>query len=292
MGINTEKMRSLRSCLELLLDLEERKRAARKKELTALPEGRLKIIPWGDCQLFQRAGKDGVRGISHNQDMIYKLARKQYLLLLEEEKKIEILWVYQASEEDKEAWGLSRRQRQRASNPGGFRALAEEKMSEVEQLLDKYAKAGLDVLRITCSREQYHWMKAEYRKNTAYPEQLVYETYSGIKVRSKSEQRIGNALEVGWMEGINGGRFTGRGKRYKEYYPDFVILTATGELLIWEHLGRVHEESYRAHNMEKIAAYRQTSFCDDEHLILTFEHDMIKTETLEEIIRRRVLPYF
>lgn len=28
MGINTEKMRSLRSCLELLLDLEERKRAA------------------------------------------------------------------------------------------------------------------------------------------------------------------------------------------------------------------------------------------------------------------------
>lgn len=302
----SEQLRSLRFCLELLLDLEERKRAIWKKELETLPEGRLHLVPRERQVYFQNVIQGSSHGISQDLALIYELARKQYLLLLEEERRLEILWIYQASEQEKEAWGLSRRKTKKVSQPGGFRALVDEKLSDIEQLLDGYAKAGLDILRITCSKKQYHWMKAEYRRNPVHPEQRIYETYSGVKVRSKSEQRIGNALEIrgipyryepeysfeiSWMEGVNGGSFGSKGRRYKNYYPDFVILTTTGELLVWEHLGMIHEEGYRIHNMEKLAAYRQSGFCDDEHLILTFEQDMIKTETLGQIIRRRILPY-
>ena len=134
------------------------------------------------------------------------------------------------------------------------------------------------------------------------PEQLIYETYSGIKMRSKSEQSIGNALEVrgipyryepeinldmSWMEGVD---WLTNG-RYKTVYPDFVIRTADGKFIIWEHLGRVDLEEYRKHNMEKIAAYRQNGICDDDHLILTFEKDMERLETIQLIIAKRILPY-
>ena len=76
-------------------------------------------------------------------------------------------------------------------------------------------------------------------------------------MRSKSERRIGNELElhgipyryepgiqfdVSWMEGVNG---AAQGK-YKNYFPDFLILTATGEYIVWEHLGRADLAGYRA----------------------------------------------
>lgn len=131
---------------------------------------------------------------------------------------------------------------------------------------------------------------------------MIFETFSGIKVRSKSEQVIGNALEVKgipyryepeismdlrWMEGVD---WLVQGK-YKTYYPDFVIMTADGSFIFWEHLGRVDLEEYRKHNMEKIAAYRQNGVCDDDHLILSFEKDMERPETVHTIIAKRILPY-
>ena len=119
-------------------------------------------------------------------------------------------------------------------------------------------------------------------------------------MRTKSEQKIGNELELNgipyryeqaisvyvlWMEGILGNN----GKGYKTYYPDFTILTITGEQMIWEHLGRVDKEDYRMHNMEKICAYRKS--IRDEMLILTFESDLQDSGILQELIARRILQY-
>ena len=279
----SEKMESL---LEVLLDFEKKKTDYYRSEINKYPEGCLHIISVKEKAYFQQTIKGKGKGITHDIDLIYKLARKRYLQIRVKEqdemfKSISVLT------------GVSRRKRKQIQHPP---------VSSVEKLLDKYGRAGLEILRITCTPQQYRWVKQEYRKNTKNPEQLKYETYSGIKMRSKSERDIGNAFEIkgipyryepeinldmSWMEGVD---WLMQGK-YKSVYPDFVIPAADGSLIIWEHLGRVDQEEYRKHNMEKIAAYRQNGICDDDHLILSFEKDMERTETIERIILKRILPY-
>ena len=148
--------------------------------------------------------------------------------------------------------------------------------------------------------EQYQWMHSFYPSNEMNPEELIYETYSGIKVRSKSERDIGNKLELYgipyryeqamtldtlWMDDEHGQALYSP----KTYYPDFLIMTLSGQLIIWEHLGRVDLFSYRAHNMEKICAYRGRGEFDSRHLILTFESDLQNLDAVDEIIKRQIL---
>lgn len=239
-----------------------------KKEMKNSPEGSLHcVVRSGRRFYYNRCGGRRI-GITKDEELIYSLARKRYLSLL-----------------------ISTHER--AMSSGG-----EPDALPLRELLDYYICKGLDPTRITCSKEQYIWMSHEYRANTLNPEERVYETYSGLGTRSKSEQSIGKALErygvpyryepelrldIGWMEGVNA--------RYKSYYPDFVILAADGSKILWEHLGRVDRSGYRSHNMEKIAAYRQGLGIDERQLILTFESDLRQPETLDSIIERRVLPY-
>ncbi len=281
-----DAMSAMGSMLEFLLLLEKKKINSMKAEIDGSPEGCLSIITENNRAYFRQVIKGKRTGITRDLELVYKLARKRYLQLRlkEQEKQVERVGVLTGCSRKKAAQKMRR------------------SFSKIEQLLDKYGRAGLDILKITCTQKQYQWMKREYRKNTKNPEQLVFETYSGTKVRSKSERDIGNALEVrgipyryepevsldlSWMEGVD---WLAQG-RYKTYYPDFVILTADGSLIFWEHLGRVDQEGYRKHNMEKIAAYRQNGICDDDHLILSFEKDMERPETIVSIITKRILPY-
>ena len=281
---------SIESLLEILMILEKKKIKAYKAELIKLPEGCLYIQTENGNSYYKQVIKRNRKGISNNTDLIYKLARKRYLQLRVKEQENLMKRIGSLA-------GVSRTKTGKKTAQmisGSF--------SPTEKLLDRYGRAGLDIMRITCTSKQYNWAKAEYWRNTKNPEKLIYATYSGIKMRSKSEQSIGNALEVkgipyryepeitldlSWMEGVD---WLIQG-RYKTYYPDFVIRTAEGNAIIWEHLGRVDLEEYRKHNMEKIAAYRQNGICDDDHLILTFEKDMERSETIQRIIAKRILPY-
>jgi len=282
-GNDIERMDSL---LEMLLRQEKKKTNDYKSEISKYPKGCLHLISVDGKAYYQRIVEGKVNGITREIDLVYKLARKRYLQLRIKEQE----------ESFKSISGLAS-----ASNRKKQSTL-QRSFSPVEKLLDKYGRAGLEILRITCTPQQYRWVKQEYRKNTKNPEQLKYETYSGIKVRSKSEQTIGNELEVrgipyryepeirlamGWMEGVD---WLIQGN-YKTVYPDFVVMAADGSIIIWEHLGRVDLEEYRKHNIEKISAYRQNGVCDDEHLILSFEKDMERTETIQRIIARRILPF-
>ena len=282
---NRSDLESLGEILELLLLMNRKKIAAWEKELATMPNGNLHLDRFEGKTYFKRTIDGRRRGISQDEKLIYRLARKRYLQILLGDQQEVMRRIHDISDPRFRAASLRKRKR-----------------SGVEKLLERYGKAGLTILRITCSEKHYQWTVAQYRRNTQNPEELKFETYSGIKVRSKSEQSIGNSLEIqgipyryemeirvkaDWMEGINGMDFSG----YKNYYPDFVILTTTGEIIIWEHLGRADLEKYREHNMQKIAAYRQCGVCDDDHLILTFEIDMKKTETVERLIAKRVRPY-
>ena len=284
--INEYDLEEMDFLLGSLLYLEKKKAEQYQFEINELPKGCLHIVTGNGKAYFQQIVKNETHGITHDVDLIYELARKRYLQLRVKGQKEMIQNIAVLA-------GVSRRKR---------KTVLQQSVSQVEQLLDRYGRAGLEILRITCTPQQYRWVKQQYRKNTKNPEQLIYETYSGIKMRSKSERDIGNKLEVrgipyryepeisldlSWMEGVD---WLVQGK-YKTVYPDFVIMTADGNHIIWEHLGRVDLEDYRKHNMEKIAAYRQNGICDNDHLILTFEKDMKSLDNIDAIIAKRILPY-
>ena len=265
--------------------MERQKMALLEAELREMPEGSLGVYFSDNSPGFYHIIHRKKHSIGRNMDMVYALARKVYLL--------------QMTELEHEGFALLKKPEtmDRAALAG-----LSKKRENIEKLLSKYAKAGLELMRITCTKEQFLWAKANYKSNpTPFPDGNEYYTNSGVRVRSKSEQSIGNLLEsygipyryepatdvdIAWMEGINGAR----GGRYKTYYPDFVILTLDGSIIIWEHLGLAHKQGYRIHNMEKIAAYRQSGICDEAHLIFTFESDLKDMKTVEEIIQRRILP--
>ena len=278
-------MQKLDSLLRFLVRLEQKRCLQWEEELKNLPEGSLCIHFRGEKAYFLLRRNGTRTGITKDTELVYKLARKKYLQILIRERKSAL---FQACREA----GAPRLSASSESSGAG----------SLVKLLRRYESAGLDILRVTCTEEQYQWAKAPYRRNMSYPEELKYETRAGVKVRSKSEQSIGNALEergipyryemehtleVGWMEGARGAREG----RYKSYYPDFVIPAADNMKIIWEHLGRMDLEEYRVHNNEKIAAYREGGLCDEAHLILTFEKDMNNLETLGEIIERRIMPF-
>ena len=267
------------TALQLLCKLEQEKIRRYKEEIKKMPQGVLYMNKHKNYIFFQCA-VDGIRkSISNDEKLIYQLARKKYLQY--KIKSFEQGFCYGNRKITLDNHGVDRR---------------------IRKMLTRYGDAGLDVMRITCSEEQYRWAHADYERNMYKPEERKYKTYSGIWVRSKSEQKIGNELElngipyryeqlldlyIGWMEGVEGGTID----EYRSYFPDFIILTATGELIIWEHLGRVDLKSYRIHNAEKICALRQGKGIKDEMFIMSFEKDFQDSEEVQRIISRRILPY-
>ena len=82
-------------------------------------------------------------------------------------------------------------------------------------------------------------MEAPYEKNPFHPEQLIYQTKSGILVRSKSERMIADFLSE------HGIPFRYEAKLLidgKAYYPDFMILCEDDTLILWEHFGLMSQD--------------------------------------------------
>ena len=254
-------------------------------EVASLPKGSLYLSSSRGRIYFVHYLNGRRHGISNDMDLVYKLARKHYLTALIRQYRnalhSSVNKSMLSSDPDEASSGLH---------------------SPAHTLLVKYRNVGLNTTRISSTPEQYKWTSDAFRTNP-YPNQgTCYESYNGVALRSKSEQTISNELEsfgipyryesevnldVSWMTGING-LSSGR---YKYYYPDFQIMLADGSIVIWEHLGRVDLDKYRSHTMEKISAYRQSGLVDDTHLILTFEKDLEKPETLRALISNRILPY-
>jgi len=114
------------------------------------------------------------------------------------------------------------------------------------------------------------WEHADYETNPEYPDRRNVPTKSGIKVRSKSEALIADALfdnripfRYEWGQKIGS----------LKVYPDFTIMHP-GDMsrnVIWEHFGLVDRESYANNVKIKIGTYIDAGFILGQNLILTFE---------------------
>lgn len=144
--------------------------------------------------------------------------------------------------------------------------------------------------------EAADWSSAGYRKNPYHPENLTHRTSFGMTVRSKSEVLIAELLHKAEIPFRYECELSIRGRdgRYHRYYPDFTILTPQGQLIYWEHLGRLDNENYAKANFTRLLDFYDNHIVAPDNLILTMDgpDGTIDIAAIDRIIKGQLLPLF
>lgn len=251
-------------------DLLEEYRGLKRKqerELSKLPAGtlgsRAANTRFGDVYYCQYI--DNKRyGITKDEELVEKLARKKYLL--ESLRKIN------------------------------------KNINSIEQLLKTYENYGhreiiskfpyrysilMDNKETKWNKKKRLWMEEDYEQSTNRPEEKVHVTSNDLYVRSKSEVIVSERLEYYHVPNryeqvlyIN---------RY-EFAPDFTILTRNG-LVYWEHCGKMNNEGYLRQHKWKMSMYESVGIVPWKNLILTYdtEDGTIDTRIIDAEIVNKLL---
>ena len=129
-----------------------------------------------------------------------------------------------------------------------------------------------------------------FEKSTLYPDQLIYTSPNGIKVRSKSELFIASELE---LSGVPYRYEAALALEGRYYYPDFTILSPKdNQVIYWEHFGKPDDPVYAASINEKLSVYRRNKIIPFHNLIETYEMPGIPFDAhlIRRIIKGILLP--
>ena len=131
------------------------------------------------------------------------------------------------------------------------------------------------------------WQAAEYRKNTLFPEQLIYASTAGKLFRSKSEREIANILEQNKLPY----RYEATlGLLNTDVSADFIIMNPfTGKTVVWEHFGLSEDEKYQRSMNDKMDDYLKTGYIENENFIKTFEYHLRDPKRIQTIIDNVIL---
>lgn len=111
----------------------------------------------------------------------------------------------------------------------------------------------------------------EGQNQVPYAEQLIHRALKGHLVRSKSELVIADALYRTGIEYEYEKKYVSeQGWRTR---PDFTFIDAAGELILWEHLGLLHEEKYHNDWERKRKDYIAVGFVEGKSLFTTRDDD-------------------
>lgn len=223
-----------------------------QKELEQLPSGRL--VKKRNFYAHVIDGKE--IGITHNHMLIQQLCRRKYLLVRKKQLNHNLTQT--------------------------MRHVGKIDMATPKEVIKNFAPSYQD----HPSYYFYHtsirdFLTKTYTQNT-YPANIqTYSTNGGTTVRSKSELIIANLLEANDIPycyeiplklGIH------------RKYPDFTIMHPfTGDLLIWEHFGALHQPDYEQKMNEKMSLYLKHGYQPWKNLIYTFEFDL-DPKRLQQIV--------
>jgi len=230
--------------------------SAIKRELKTLPEGYL--VARGS-QYYVKAG-DVQKGVTKDLQMVRQLARKAYLL---------------------------RRLKHLEGNFSLNKILLRRYKTENHQEIIRGLPSFYRVLPVSYF---YHpSIQAQIDKATDRPEgkagylnELFYLTGSGIRVRSKSERTIADALD---QNGILYSYEAAQALGLEIRYPDFTVYRPSdGKKFLWEHFGLMDDGGYRRKSIEKVAFYGWAGFFPFDNLICTYEHDMQNLADIQALI--------
>ncbi len=133
------------------------------------------------------------------------------------------------------------------------------------------------------------WQQQPYVPNPGFPEDLVYSTKRGEKVRSKAEAMIADMyfdMNIPYKYDYPVVLIDGQVK-----YVDFALLHKTTRQVIYhEHFGMLDSSQYLLDNMVKLDQYRQSGIYVGKNLILT--HDIEGSPLNMDAIRKNTKELF
>ena len=238
-----------------------------KKQLKALPEGRLRIDARPSGPQYYRKVNGCEEYLCEGHTALAKdLAQRRYYEKLLRQSELE----------------LSRMENLIKVYHADSAASLWEKMSPQRKEL---------VIPLSVPDEEYvkQWSEVEYLGMVLEEDEPSFLTERGEKVRSKSEKIIADMMSL-------------RGVPYRyEYpilmkgryfYPDFTALNVrTRNEFIWEHFGMMDNPEYARNFTRKVKAYERNGIYVGSNLICTFETsiDPLYPEAVEEMIKRFLL---
>lgn len=142
-----------------------------------------------------------------------------------------------------------------------------------------------------CAKRHGVMQTRQYNFN---PNVHIHETLSGIKVRSKSEMIIANALTTYGIPFLYEKPFPYPAANGKYYEPDFTFELPFGDMKIWENLGLLNDLSYCEHNAQKLNLYQKHGFVIGKNLLITQDDTKGGCDSIfiDKIIRQHLLPYY
>ncbi len=164
------------------------------------------------------------------------------------------------------------------------------KKNQLDKLFDEN-KAYFELLKESMKPEDIQarkWVEEEYERNERYPENLRFKTYSGYKVRSKSELLIDTAL---FLRKIPFRYECKLELKEETFYPDFMIYDyVQNKVTYWEHFGMMDDPYYNKTAIQKLKIYIDNGIIPGINLIITTE---TKDNPLtSEFIERTIDFYF
>jgi len=229
-----------------------------KQELESLPCGTL--AKWGSYY-FETNGSTR-KGITKDPQKVRLLARKAYLMKRLQNLEFNLL--------------LTKKH---------HRLYQTEEPIEIIRELPAFCQS----MPIDCFFHPFArgWFESVSAEDCCTFDGRVYLTNSGIRVRSKSERTIADALDQYEIPYLYESKLS-LGNLIR--YPDFTINRPFGgELVLWEHFGRMDNAEYRKAANEKIALYGKYGFFPSENLICTYERDLLDPSRLHTIIELYLL---
>lgn len=243
--------------IKYMIEIQENAVKKGEKEYQSLPAGNLKKRYKGDVAYYTHSVNGKERGITKQSDMVGKLARKRYLKVAVKLMQ-ENLEAIKRLEKEYQNIGTSDII---AKLPVGYRDLPYE---------------------LFFPREKDRWETQVYRTNPYKREHCTIATGNGVMVRSKSEQGIGNALELRDIPYRYEAEVLLNGKMK---YPDFTIMRPSdGAVILWEHFGLLDDVQYAENMGAKLHMYIDNGWIPWKNLICTFEEDVRDTRKLCRII--------
>jgi hypothetical protein len=125
-------------------------------------------------------------------------------------------------------------------------------------------------------------MKNSFAGNVYHANELIYLTNSGIRVRSKSERTIADALH---QYAIPFRYEAALALDSEIKYPDFAIFRPSdGKLFLWEHFGLMDQDVYREKAIDKLYIYTRNGFYPFVNLICTYEQTLQNPSQIHSLI--------
>jgi hypothetical protein len=118
-----------------------------------------------------------------------------------------------------------------------------------------------------------------------YAAHLIYRTSRGELVRSKSELLIAeklNALGITYQYE----RFLEGTTRPGRLRPDFSFIDDAGNVILWEHLGRMDRADYRAGWDWKQQWYSQNGYAEGRNLFISTEEQIRDIEFIDKMAKK------